>query len=73
MALPANITDLVTSIQQTKTRLATSGGGNSQFLKMSKQGIFVYGAEETESRKAAIGWSTLTPLRLVTPVGVTVK
>ena len=48
MSLPANITDLVTSIQQTKTRLATSGGGDSQFLKMSKQGVFVYGADETE-------------------------
>lgn len=49
MALPANITDLVTSIQQTKTRLATEGGGDFQFLKLSKQGLgFVYGADETE-------------------------
>ena len=49
MALPANITDLVTSIQQTKTRLIAEGGGDFQFLKLDKQGLgFVYGANDTE-------------------------
>lgn len=49
MSLPATITDLVASIQQTKTRLAASGGsGDTQFLKMTKQGFWAYGADETE-------------------------
>ena len=49
MSLPATITDLVASIQQTQTRMAASGGsGDSQFLKMTKQGFWAYGADETE-------------------------
>jgi hypothetical protein len=55
MGLPATLGTLVSSIQSTKTRLSVSGdiGADKFFLKVAKQGFWVYGAEETEVEEAS--------------------
>jgi hypothetical protein len=44
--LPANIADMATGLAQSVATVATAGG--DAFMKMTKIGVFVFGAEETE-------------------------
>ncbi len=49
MALPSLAQSLTTAIQATKQRLAQSGDDSDlQFLKLQKDGLWVYGADDTE-------------------------
>jgi len=47
MALPANITNLVAAIENT-ARSVDGVGGGKQYLKLTKQGFWAFGADETE-------------------------
>lgn len=48
MSLPASITSLVTAMETTTTRIATSATSGKVFLKMTKQGFWAFGADEVE-------------------------
>lgn len=47
MTLPVKVDDLVNAISKTRTLIKTSGG-NDAYLRLSKGGFFVYGADDTE-------------------------
>jgi hypothetical protein len=46
--LPANIQSLITSLEVAQTATPSASSGDFQFLKMTKQGEWVYGADEIE-------------------------
>jgi len=46
--LPANMNDLIGALDQASTAISLAIGGDSLFIKMTKQGEWVYGAEDTE-------------------------
>jgi hypothetical protein len=46
--LPANIQSLITSLEVAQTATPSASSGDFQFLKMTKQGEWVYGADELE-------------------------
>jgi hypothetical protein len=46
--LPANIQSLITSLEVAQTATPSASSGDFQFLKMNKQGEWVYGADEIE-------------------------
>lgn len=47
MSLPANISNLVNAMEQTTARAAATTG-DKVFLKLTKQGFWAFGADETE-------------------------
>jgi hypothetical protein len=46
--LPANIQSLITDLETAQTATPSASSGDFQFLKMTKQGEWVYGADEIE-------------------------
>jgi hypothetical protein len=46
--LPANIQSLITDLEAAQTATPSASSGDFQFLKMTKQGEWVYGADEIE-------------------------
>jgi hypothetical protein len=46
--LPANIQSLITDLETAQTATPSASSGDFQFLKMTKQGEWVYGADELE-------------------------
>ena len=56
MTLPANISNLVNSIEQASEKIDS---GDAQFLKMQKDGVWVYGSDEVEPEATSL-WAINT-------------
>ncbi len=56
MTLPANISNLVSAIEQTAEKIDS---GDAQFLKMQKDGAWVYGSDEIEPESTSL-WAINT-------------
>lgn len=46
--LPANFQGLLGALENTAQRMASAGTGDAEFIKLTKQGLWVYGAEEVD-------------------------
>jgi len=46
--LPANMNDLINALDKTTTAITAASSAESTFLKMTKAGEWVFGADDTE-------------------------